>query len=124
MNRPVDLPRVRRALAELDRLVAEHPALCQGGEHWADHLNALEEALVGTPTNERMKAYRRRLREQGRRRVSVFLTPEADAVLLTLRSQHPGMTVNDIISDTLTGRLALPGNESPAETPSPKERQP
>ena len=30
MPRPVDLPRVRRVLAELDRIAAEHPELCQG----------------------------------------------------------------------------------------------
>ena len=62
----VDLPRIRRALAELDRIAAEHPELCQGdGERWVDNTEVL--AAMITPVNERMKAYRRRLRERGLR---------------------------------------------------------
>jgi hypothetical protein len=39
----VDLARVRNALAELDRLVAEHPERCnRNGPKWADHLPELD----------------------------------------------------------------------------------
>lgn len=111
MNRPIDLPRARRALAELDRIAAEHPELCRGGERWADNLDHLETIMGkpntgGTPARERMVAYRRRLiKEQGRHRVSVFLTPDAHEVLIKLRARHPGMSTNDLVSDVLTGRI-------------------
>lgn len=105
MPRPVDLPRVRRALAELDRIAVAHPDLCQGKGQW----NEQEvEKIMGTPVSERVKAYRHRLREQGRTRISVFLKPEASAALQALRSRHPNTPINDIVSDVLTGVISIP----------------
>ena len=34
MARPVDLPRIRRALARLDQIAAEHPEYCQQQGQW------------------------------------------------------------------------------------------
>lgn len=105
MPRPIDLPRVRRALKELDRIAAEHPELCQGQGQW----NEVEvKKIMGTPAPERVKAYRHRLREQGRVRISVFLKPEASAALLALRSRYPNTPINDIVSDVLTGAISIP----------------
>lgn len=104
MPRPVDLPRVRHALAELDRIAAEHPELCQGQGQW----NEQEvKKIMGTPVAERVKAYRRRLCEQGRTRISVFLTPEAHAALLALRARYPNTPINDLVSDVLTGQISI-----------------
>ena len=108
MAGPVDLPRVRRGLSNLDKIAAEHPELCRGGERWADIIDALEAAIVGKPAAERVKAYRHRLREQGRTRISVFLKPEASAALLALRSRYPNTPINDIVSDVLTGIISIP----------------
>ena len=54
MDAPVDLPRVRQALAVLDRLAAEHPERLHQGEPWNAHLGALEEILVAEPHADRM----------------------------------------------------------------------
>lgn len=62
---------------------------------------------MGTPANERVRAYRARLREQGNTRISVFLTPDASTALVALRSRHPGKSINDIISYVLTGRIPI-----------------
>lgn len=112
MPRPVDLPRIRRALSKLDRIATEHPELCQGGARWADNLDALETAIVGTPAKERSAAYKARLREKGYRQISAFLSPEAQDRLKKLITDYPNRSVGDIISDTLTGRIALPSNDS------------
>ena len=104
MSRPVDLPRVRRALAELDRIAAEHPELCQGEGHW----NEKEvQRIMGTPAKDRVRAYRTRLLEQGNTRLSIFLTPDASAVLTTLRTRYPDKSINDIISSVLTGGIPI-----------------
>lgn len=111
MVRPIDLPRIRRARAALGALVEQHPELCRGGERWADNLDHLETIMEKpttgrTPARERMAAYRRRLtQEQGRHRVSVFLTPDAHKTLIELRARYPGASTNDLVSDVLTGRI-------------------
>lgn len=102
---PVDLPRVRRALSNLDKIAAEHPELCRGGGKWTEQEVA---KIMGTPANERVKAYRARLREQGNTNISVFLTPDARTALSTLRAMHPGKSINDIVSDVLTGTISIP----------------
>lgn len=49
MDAPIDLPRVRQALAALDRLAAEHPERLRQGEPWSAHLEELEAILVEDP---------------------------------------------------------------------------
>ena len=100
MVRPIDLPRARRALAELDRIAAEHPELCRGGERWADNLDALERAM-GTPAKIRTAAYKSRLREKGYKQISIFLSPQAQERLAELAENAPERSIGDIISDVL-----------------------
>lgn len=105
MPRPVDLLRVRRAMAELDRIAAEHPELCQGQGQWNE--NEVQK-LMGTPAKDRVRAYRTRLLEQGNTRLSIFLTPDASAALNTLRTKYPDKSINEIISSLLTGQISPP----------------
>lgn len=53
MDTPIDLPRVRQALAALDRLAAEHPQRLHQGEPWSAHLEELEAILVEEPPADR-----------------------------------------------------------------------
>lgn len=53
MVAPVDLPRVRQALAALDRLAAAHPERLHQGEPWSAHLEELEAILVEGPPADR-----------------------------------------------------------------------
>lgn len=99
MPRPIDLPRIRRALANLDRIAAEHPDYCQGQGQWNE---AEVKKIMGTPTPERMKAYRARLRAQGWKQVAMFLSPEAVNRLDELRRQFPEKSTGEIVSDALT----------------------
>ena len=119
MPRSVDLPRDRRALAELDRIAAEHPELCQGQGRWDEP--EVEKIVMGTPANERVRAYRARLLEQGNTRISVFLTPDANAALTSLRTRYPDKSINDVISSVLTGRIQIvcrqPESAQPEVTP-------
>ena len=119
MPRPIDLPRIRRALSELDRIATEHPELCQGGARWVDNLDALETAIVGTPARERSAAYKSRLKEKGYRQISIFLSPAAQDRLTKLVADYPSQSVGDIISDVLTGQIVMPSNDFQHE-----ERQP
>lgn len=108
MPRPVDLPRIRRALAALDRIATEHPELCQGHGHWDEkEVNK----IMGTPANERVRAYRARLRENGNTRISVFLTQDANTVFSALRARYPQKTINDIISGVLTGEIPIAASQ-------------
>ena len=74
---------------------------------------------MAIPARERVRAHRARLRAQGSTRLSVFLDPEAHAVLGALRTLHPGKSIDDLINEVMTGRISLPGNESSAEIPLP-----
>lgn len=99
MPRPIDLPRIRRALANLDRIAARHPEYCQHQGEWDE---AEVKKLMGTPTTERMKAYRGRLRAQGWKQVAMFLSPEAVSRLEELRREFPEKSIGEIVSDALT----------------------
>lgn len=101
----IDLDRYRRACAELDRLVIEHPELCQGHGRWSDHVEELDR--MTTPVNERMTAYRERLRDRGYKQVAMFLSPSSIAVLDQLRARFPDLTLGDIVGVA----LADPGLE-------------
>lgn len=113
MVRPIDLPRARRALAELDRIAAEHPELCRGGERWADNLDELERAM-GTPAKIRTAAYKSRLREKGYKQISIFLSPQAQERLAELAENAPERSIGDIISDVLAEKAR----------PKPQDRHP
>jgi ElaB/YqjD/DUF883 family membrane-anchored ribosome-binding protein len=105
MDNIVDLPRIRRALSELDRIAAEHPEYCQHQGQWDEQ--EVEKLLMGTPVKERMKAYRSRLKERGHKQVSMYLTPEAVALIDELRQQHPDQSVGELVSN----RLVKPGQD-------------
>jgi len=107
MTRPVDLPRIRRALAELDRIAAEHPEICQGVGQWDE--KAVENIVMGTPAKERVRAMRERLAAKGIKRESFFLTPAARAALTELREQHPEQTRDRLLCDALISLLAAKG---------------
>ena len=100
----VDLPGVLAARAALEELAAAHPELCQGAGRWTDNLEELDAMTTGqTPgqTPERVKKYRRRLVDEGRRQVAVWLTAEAAARLDVLRAGTPGASAGDILSRAL-----------------------
>ena len=99
MPRPIDLPRIRRALGNLDRIAAEHPEYCQHQGQWDE--SEVEKIVMGTPVNERMKAYRARLRERGWRQVAMYLSPDAVAQIEALRQQHPDQSVGELVSNIL-----------------------
>lgn len=69
--------------------------------------------IMGTPAKDRVRAYRTRLLEQGNTRLSIFLTPDASAVLTTLRTQYPNKSINDIISSVLTEGFPLRHHRNP-----------
>ena len=97
----VDMGRVRKALAELDKLVAEHPELCnRNGPKWADHLPELEKLTMGTPVKQRIKDYRARLRAKGYRSTTVYLSAAAHERLLRL-SQQAGLSYGDLLGRAL-----------------------
>ena len=94
----VDLVRVRTALAELDRLVAEHPERCNGnGPKWADHLPELDKLTMGTPVKQRIKDYRARLREKGYKAATLYL-PAGIPDRLAQLSQQTGLTYGDLVA--------------------------
>lgn len=108
MPRPIDLPRIRSALSELDRIATEHPELRQCDVRLANNIDALETAIVGTPAKDRSAAYKNRLREKGYRQVSIFLSPEAQTRLKQLIADYPNRSVGDVVSSALTGEIAPP----------------
>ena len=105
MNRPIDLPRARRALAALDQIAADHPEIRHRGQPWSNDMSQLQEVLM-TPGKERIAKYRAKQREKGLKTVNVFLTPEAQAALNKLQSERPDATMGDVISDALLIALA------------------
>jgi hypothetical protein len=107
----VDLARVRNALAELDRLVAEHPERCnRNGPKWADHLPELDKLTMGTPVKQRIKDYRARLRAKGYKAATLYL-PAGIPDRLAQLSQQTGLTYGDLVA------LALDCYEN--QTPQP-----
>ena len=102
---PVDLPRIRRALSELDRIAAEHPEICYRGQPWSNDMAQLQEIIM-TPGKERIAKYRAKQREKGLKTVNVFLAPEAQAALNKLQAERPDATMGDVISDALVNEVA------------------
>lgn len=100
MPRSIDLPRVRQALAELDRIAAEHPEIIGKGEPWADNLDELHKVIT-MDTNQRIAEYRARQRDKGMRRISIFLSPEASEALEALQRVYPGQPIGEIVSRSL-----------------------
>lgn len=65
---------------------------------------------MGTPPNERTKAYRERKRQLGHKPLSVYLTTEADSALQQLREQYPQHNLNALVSAIFTGEIPLHRN--------------
>ncbi len=130
MSAVVDLPRARRALAELDRIAAAHPEMCQGIGQWDE--KTVEKIIMGTPAKDRVKAMRERLAARGIKREIFFATPEAQTALAELRALHPDKTRDNILCDAVINLLAAqrtPDRPAPATLPlfdsdtTPDERQ-
>lgn len=79
---------------------------------------------MGTSSRDRVRAYRTRQREQGKVRLSVALDAEARTALAALRTHHPGRSIDDLISDLLTGKIPLPGNAKPLPRNRPQREKP
>ncbi len=79
---------------------------------------------MGTSNRDRVRAYRTRQREQGKVRLSVALDAEARTALAALRTHHPGRSIDDLISDLLTGKIPLPGNDKPLPRNGPQREKP
>lgn len=105
-DRPIDLPRARRALAALDRIAIEHPELCGDGPAWTAEA---VESLVTTPTKDRMKSYRQRLTDAGYRRVCFHASPKTQAALDALRTD--GRTIDEVIGEALEATALQQGKD-------------
>lgn len=105
MARPVDLPRIRRALAELDKIAAEHPEIRHRGQPWSNDMSQLQEVIM-TPGKERIAKYRAKQKAMGLKTVNVFLTPAAQVALNKLQAERPDATMGDVISDALVNEVA------------------
>ena len=118
MSAVIDLPRIRRALSELDRIATEHPEICQGLGQWDE--KAVAGIITGKPGNERQAEYRRKLAAQGIKREVFFATPEAQTALAELRALHPDKTRDNIFCDALLLMLAAqrPPETMPVVTPA------
>ena len=103
----IDLPRVRRALAALDKIAADHPEICQGIGNWDEETVAkILHNPGGTPAKERVAAHRRRLAEQGIKREIFFASPEAQTALAQLREIFQDKTRDQIFNDAILNLLA------------------
>lgn len=58
-----------------------------------------------TPAKERVAKYRDRLRADGHWRLFAHLTADAKVALDCLRQAHPDLTINELLSQLLTGQL-------------------
>lgn len=74
---------------------------------------------MGTPPNERTKAYRERKRQLGHKPLSVYLTTEADSALQQLREQYPQHNLNALVSAIFTGEIPLHRNSEPLQGNNP-----
>lgn len=119
MSAVIDLPRIRRALSELDRIATEHPEICQGLGQWDE--KAVAGIVNGKPGSERQAEYRRKLAAQGIKREVFFATPEAQTALAELRALHPDKTRDNILCDAVINLLAAQRSPDPMPvvTPAP-----
>lgn len=95
MTKTIDLPRVRRALVELDRIAAEHPNIRP-----IDGLEQLEQLVMTTTNQERLAKYREKQQQKGLKRVTVYLSPNAQAALRRLQDRT-GESQSEILSDAV-----------------------
>ena len=121
MSRVMDLPVIRKALAELDRIATEHPEICQGIGKWDE---AAVERIVTRgkprkPGNERQAEYRRQQAAKGIKREIFFATPEARLAWAKLRVMYPGKSRDTILCDALINLLATQQDSTPSGTYSP-----
>ena len=125
MSAVIDLPRIRRALSELDRIAAEHPEICQGLGQWDE--KAVAGIVTGKTGSERQADYRRKLAAQGVKREVFFATPEAQTALAELRALHPDKTRDNILCDALLMMLSAalpPAPQAPATNTSDPDTLP
>ena len=104
MSAVIDLPRIRRALAELDPIAEAHPEMCQGLGQWDE--KAVESIIVGTLAKDQVRAMRERLAAKGVKREIFFTTPQAQAALAELRALRPDQTRDYILCDAMIHLLA------------------
>ena len=117
MGAVIDLPRIRRALSELDRIAEAHPEMCQGLGQWTEQ--EVEKLIMGTPAKDRVKAMRERRAAQGIKREVFFATPEAQTALAELRALRPDQTRDNILCDAVIALLAAHQQPPPATVEPP-----
>lgn len=106
MPKVVDLSRVRRALADLAKLAEDHPEAFH-----SDRLRLLTdnlEEILMTPSRDRMAAYRTRVKAEGRKRITVTLSPDATKALEALQATGRYPDLNTAVSTALVGFAKFP----------------
>ena len=103
MTRVIDLPRIRHALSELDRIAAAYLEICQHQGHWDE--STVKDMLMPKPAKQRVAEYRDRIREKGHARLAAYITPDVKLSLDQLRQAHPDLTLNELLSRLITGQI-------------------
>ena len=96
MSAVVDLPRVRRALAELDRIAAKNGLRPGSGRFTEEDVRAMLNKSVA----ERQRDFMARRRAAGWVRRSFNLHPDAQAALESIRSRD-GVTADEAVRQAL-----------------------
>ena len=96
----IDLEKIKKTRIDLADIVRRYPRLCEGSGNWANELNQLEDIVLATQ-NERMAKYRNKQREKGLKPITIYINPQAQAVLDRLQYESPEATMGDLISDSL-----------------------
>ncbi len=99
-NRPINLPRIRRALNELDRIAAEHPEITGHHGQWDEsEVDSIMRAPP-KPARERVADFRRRMIDAGHSRISFYATTETKQTLDDIKART-GATTDAIIAKAL-----------------------
>ena len=96
MSAVIDLPRARRALAELDRIAADR-GLRPGAGHFTEED---VRAMLNLTAAERQRAFRERKRAAGWIRRGINLSPDAQVALEAIRARD-GVTVDEAVRAAL-----------------------
>jgi hypothetical protein len=110
-SRPIDLPRIRRALNELDRIAAEHPELIGQHGQWDEHEVESMMKSQAKPARERVADYRRRMIDAGHSRICFYASPETKANLDAIKA-GTGATTEIVIAAALQQYCDHRANES------------
>lgn len=125
MSRVIDLPAIRQALVELDRIAAEHPEICQGLGQW-DEKSVAGIVAGGKPEktpSERQAIYRRQQAAKGVKRETFFITPEAQVAFTALRARYPEKSRDTILCDAVINLMAALDHPVPPPPESPVDRR-